>query len=438
MRIACFTPLPPVKSGISQYSEELLPYLALRLDVDIFIDDYEPRKGLREMLRIYSYKEFEERNKKDPYDLCLYQMGNNPFHFYMYPFLLKYPGITVMHDYVLHHFYGGYYLARGDKDGYIREMEYNYGAKGREMAERRIMGIWTELQNFIFPANKRIIDSSIGIIVHNDYARNMIERTHTDALVKKIFMGMPAINKPLFNKADVKKRLGIPYDSFVVGSYGFVTPIKRLDSVLRAFREFLKEIPYALLLIVGEVNEHNRGFLDLVKQLGLEKRVRITGFVPEEEFNDYILATDVAVNLRYPTAGETSASLLRVMGMGVPVIVSNYRQFAELSDRSCVKINLGKDEVGDLRDALIGLASSKGERNTLGENARKYVTENCSLEGAAEAYHDFITEVHDKKAFWDSASALKKEFSSIGIEDDGGPAFEQMKEAVKGLGINDS
>ncbi|MFQ5442499.1 MAG: glycosyltransferase family 4 protein [Thermodesulfobacteriota bacterium] len=438
MKIACFTPLPPVKSGISQYSEELLPYLSLRLDVDIFIDDYEPKEGLREMLGIYSYKEFEERHEKAPYDLCIYQMGNNPYHFYMYPFLLKYPGITVMHDYVLHHFYSGYYLAKGDKDGYIREMEYNYGARGREMAERRIAGIWTELQNFIFPANKRIIDSSVGIIVHNDYSKKMIERSHRDAVVKKIFMGMPAINKPLFSKAEVKKKLGIPYDSFVVGSFGFVTPIKRLDRVVHAFREFIKEVPCALLLIVGDVSEHNQGFIELIDQLGLKKYVRITGFVPEEEFNDYILATDVAVNLRYPTAGETSASLLRVMGMGVPVMVSNYRQFAEISDYSCIKISLGKNEVGDLRGALVRLASSKTLRKSLGENARKYVAENCSLEGAAAAYSDFIEDIVRRKVQWETVSTLKEEFSAIGITDDNSPACERLKEAVKELAGDDA
>ena len=42
MRIAYFSPLNPIRSGISDYSEDLLPHLADLVDVDLFVDGFQP------------------------------------------------------------------------------------------------------------------------------------------------------------------------------------------------------------------------------------------------------------------------------------------------------------------------------------------------------------------------------------------------------------
>src|SRR3954470_1854788 len=44
-RVACFTPLGPVSSGISYYSEDLLPVLARALDIQLFVDGYAPTQA---------------------------------------------------------------------------------------------------------------------------------------------------------------------------------------------------------------------------------------------------------------------------------------------------------------------------------------------------------------------------------------------------------
>ena len=394
MKIACFTTLLPVRSGISDYNGDLLPFLSKYVDIDIFIDDYEPAKELRQRFNIYSYKEFERRYASGEYDLVLYHMGNNPYHFYLYPFLIKYPGITVLHDYVLHHFYSGMTWIKGDVEGYLEELRYNHGKMGEELGKVIVKGMITGLELFVFPMNKRIIDSSLGVIVHSDYIKGEIENYHPGANVKKIHMGIPAIDSRSFNRREAKEKLGIPSDSFVLGVFGFVTPMKRVALVLNAFNKVLKVIPDAILLIVGNIEDD--GIDEMIKELNLEKNVRITGYVPGEDFKAYIMATDIAVNLRYPTAGETSASLLRIMGMGVPVIIFNYRQFAEIPDDSCVKIDLGENEVDDLYRAIKKVDSSNYLLRKIGEKGREYVLKNCNLEESAREYYDFILNVFNK------------------------------------------
>ena len=76
MRVALFSPLNPVKSGISDYTEELLPEFSKHMDLDIFIDPgYTPSApGLNETYRIFPFD--ENRFEAGRYDAILYHMGN--------------------------------------------------------------------------------------------------------------------------------------------------------------------------------------------------------------------------------------------------------------------------------------------------------------------------------------------------------------------------
>ena len=38
LRLACFSPLRPVQSGIARYTSELLPVLAIDDEIDVFVD----------------------------------------------------------------------------------------------------------------------------------------------------------------------------------------------------------------------------------------------------------------------------------------------------------------------------------------------------------------------------------------------------------------
>jgi len=102
---------------------------------------------------------------------------------------------------------------------------------------------------------------------------------------------------------------------------------------------------------------------------------------------------DLVLNLRYPTAGETSASLLRVMAMGVPVVVPQYRQYLEIPRDSCLHLALGEEEDIRLTKILGRLASDEKLRLQLGRNARKYVLELHTLEESARGYKEFLDEM---------------------------------------------
>ena len=68
------------------------------------------------------------------------------------------------------------------------------------------------------------------------------------------------------------------------------------------------------------------------------------GFTPIEDFTGYMAACDIVLNLRFPTLGESSGSLLRALGLGRAVMVSDVGSFGEFPEDICLKVPVGSGE----------------------------------------------------------------------------------------------
>jgi len=147
--------------------------------------------------------------------------------------------------------------------------------------------------------------------------------------------------------------------------------------------------PRSLFLLVGS-RSPNYNVDRMIAMLGLQDRARVIGFAPPSQFADYLAAADVCVNLRYPTAGETSAALLRILGAGKPVLVSRIGSFLELPDAAAAKVDVGAIEEELLVEYLLALARRPELRRAMGRAARRYVAEQHTLEGAAQGYLTFL------------------------------------------------
>jgi glycosyltransferase involved in cell wall biosynthesis len=395
-RVACFTPLSPVASGISYYSEDLLPVLARAVDVDVFVDGYAPTEGamLRAAgVRVRDGREFARAQRAAAYEAVIYQMGNSPAHAYMYDLALREPGIVVLHDVVLHHLrlWMAVNKGRARRREYAEDLARLYGPSGAELARAVLRG-QTPATLFDYPLVEPVIDAARAVIVHNASSAERVQGLRPSARVRVVPMGVPLPQLPPRDEA--RERLGVAPEAFVVVSHGHVNPYKRLDVALRAFRRLLDERPDAQFLIAGSVAPQLATSLDRqVRYLGLGGRVRRTGFISPETVDDLLSAADCCVNLRYPSAGETSASLLRIMGAGLPVLVSDAGSFRELPDGCCAKIPVGLIEEALLAEYLIVLARDEALRASIGAAAREFVAEQHSMERSAQGYLDTLGEV---------------------------------------------
>jgi hypothetical protein len=149
--------------------------------------------------------------------------------------------------------------------------------------------------------------------------------------------------------------------------------------VLEAFASARARDPHLRLLVVGEPAPNVD--VDVMRGDG----ITFTGYVADEEFAAYFAAVDRLVNLRYPSAGETSGTLIRAFEAGKPVAVSDYAQFAEFPDDCVVKIPFGDGEVAALADFLTRELADPAAAQA------RWLRENASLDLAVHGYLRAIT-----------------------------------------------
>jgi glycosyltransferase involved in cell wall biosynthesis len=370
LRVAYYSPLPPERSGIADYSALLLPALEERLDVVVI-----GRKT--------------RRRPRRP-DLRLYHVGNNAdAHGWIVDELRRSPGVVVLHEFVLHHLVAGMTLGRGDGQGYLDAMQAERGLVGRSLAHAVIDGLlpplWEERPQE-FPLAREVLALSTGLIVHSRFVEAEARAIGYDRPIWRI--PMPAWRDPPA-VAEQLPRGATP----VIGCLGYLNPAKRIPELVRAFSRLRERFPQALLVLAGQTSGVDVGAILARAGLGTERDVLLLDYVDEDRLWALISACDVCVNLRFPTMGETSAAALRTLSLGKPLVVSDVGWFAELPDAVAVKVPVDEWEVDTLAAALDLLAERPELREEMTRAAREYVAQEHDLDGVADLYVQALEEL---------------------------------------------
>jgi SAM-dependent methyltransferase/glycosyltransferase involved in cell wall biosynthesis len=415
MNLAYFSPLNPQPSGISDYSEELLPYLAADAEVTLFVDGFVPSSpAIRDRFTCHDYRH-------DPgvlqtlsdYDAVIYQMGNDHrYHAGMLEVARRHPGIIVFHDFSLQDFFLGLAQERGRVEVFLEEVAACHGYdRTREAAAALQRGATPSLmaRPLEFPLNCRLAQNAAGIIVHSEWGRARFEALAPGVPVAHINMPIkPPQVGHVTNKAD-----GAAGGTVRIANFGLITPGKGIEQALRALSALKSDHDFHYTL-VGEPNS----FFDvraLVSKYGMEDRVTITGHVRLDEFEQRIAATDIALNLRERTVGETSASLCRIMAAGVPAIVFDVGAFSELPNNAVVKIDHDEYAGALLEAYLRRLIEDANLRKRIGDNARRRIlAEHNSAQGAAN-YLAFVREVMALRPRQQFLRGVANEISLLGV-----------------------
>jgi glycosyltransferase involved in cell wall biosynthesis len=360
MRVAFYSPLPPSRSGIADYSALLLPELEKRIEVVL------ARPG---------------RFRRDPAaDICLYHVGNDAeAHGWIVEALRRRPGVVVLHDFVLHHLVVGLTFARGDAAGYLAAMEREEGLVGRLLAyavlDNKLPPLW-ETRPEDFPLAGEVLDRATALIVHSHYVeRRAREAGYRGPIVR---IAHPAWPVPGLEPAGVE---GDP----LYGCFGHLNESKRIAELLAAFARLRERRPGARLLLVGS-------FAVRLARLELPEGVIRKEYVPEDELWSLMAACDAIVSLRSPTMGETSGSAIRALSLGKPLVVSDVGWFSELPHQAVVKVPVDEREEDTLLAALEALADPD-VRASMGARARGLIDREHRLDLVAEAYAAALEEL---------------------------------------------
>ncbi|HEY0602059.1 MAG TPA: glycosyltransferase, partial [Herpetosiphonaceae bacterium] len=269
---------------------------------------------------------------------------------------------------------------------YLREMQQRYGAEGERVARKMSRG---QLQDaaFSFPLVEDLIERAQGLIGHSRFVVDQARSLRPNLPAAVVPMGVPL--PPLLARDAAREQLGLPLDVPIWASFGHINPYKRMESALRAFKRFRAEQPDARYILVGSVSP-SYDLAALIRRLGLSDSVVVTGYAPRADFERYVAAADLCLNLRWPTAGETSASLLRLLGAGRPTLVSAVGAFGELPGDVCAQVDADWSESALILAYARLLQTQPAVAEQLGINARSYVAHEHTLDGAAQGYMRFL------------------------------------------------
>ena len=360
MKVGFFSPMPPAPTGVADYSAALLPILRSCGAVEIAPSEC---------------------------DVALYHVGNNILHRDIYQRALAHPGVVVLHDAVLQHLL----LGMLDPDEYVEEFVYNYGEPsrdfGRQLWEQRARS-GADVRYFARPMLKRIATASRAGIVHNPAAAAIVRDYAPRAQVFEIphLFEQPALPSPE-ETMRFRASLGLTPETLLIGIFGHQRETKRLAVLLRAFQRSGAD---ACLLVSGEFvsSTFENAIAPLLQHPGIIR----TGYLPEPEFWRYAAATDVCVNLRYPSAAETSGIAIRMMGIGKPVIFTTSEALARIPTNACLRLDVGPDEEHILAGYITWLSGNREAGLEIGRRAAAHIAQCHDPQKIAQEYWKVLSE----------------------------------------------
>ena len=249
--------------------------------------------------------------------------------------------------------------------------------QGRTEDARRVLGgARVSLRKEFFAKAKKVIAVTQGIKdgLHDLYGIPL----------SKIVVVHNGANTDLFrsmDKVSCRERLDLEKDAIYLCFVGKLMQWFRLDQIIRILPELEMEIPGLRLVIVGDGPE-KQNLEDLVRELGLGKKVTLTGYVPHDEVPIYINASDLCLAPIVPGSGYSPLKLFEYMACSRPVVGSRVIGF-EVLERGAGML-YEPDDLKDLSSKIVKILSDEDMRISMGAVGRQLVEEEYSWRKVAE------------------------------------------------------
>ena len=396
-RMAYISPLPPAKTGIADYSSELLPALSRHYEIDAITDGNTVSDSwVRANCRVQNPDWFRKHAKR--YDRVLYHFGNSPFHGYAFDLIQNIPGVVVLHDFYLPHLI----VSRGNhSDLFTEELWY---AHGYQAVCDRFRGSELRVMTEYYPCNLTIVQAARGIIVHSGHSRDLARHWYGPdaATAWSIVPHVRKLPELVDWRASARSTFGLKDTDFVVCSFGILDPTKLNHRLLDCWiKSSLGKDRNCLLFFVGEKpdNDYGKRLVERMQNSESSTRVHITGWVNQITYRQYLAIADMGVQLRSLSRGESSGTVLDCMAYGMSTIANAHGSLADLPDEAVWKM---RDEFTDeeLVTALETLRHNELLRRKLSGRARTIIQLKHAPSACALQYKEVIEGFHQNPDVW--------------------------------------
>lgn len=385
-KLAFVSPLPPEQTGIAQYSRTLLPALFHYYDIDVIVAQPQIEDAwIKQNCPIRTVDWFMQHAGE--YDRVLYHFGNSTFHTHQFECIKVIPGVVVLHDFYL--------------SGILSHLEMTarktcwtqalYQSHGYSAVRARYDAQQLDFVRKHYPCNQEVIQSALGIIVHADESLRLAKQWLNEPHEKSWFKipHLKALN-PL-TKTEARAYLKLPENAFITASFGFLAPTKQSLEILKTWASSsLRTQPNHYLIFVGAAEGvYGESVRTYIEQHGLTSQVIITGWTDDASFDHYLKASDLAIQLRSDSRGETSGAVLGCLASGLPTLVNAHGAMKDLPEHVVFKI-ADQYTSDELLSALEQLASDEHLRQRLCQKALSHIETHHHIQHCAQAYFHAI------------------------------------------------
>lgn len=391
--LAMLTPMPPAKSGIADYSAELLDVLAEHYDITAISDIADPVSSPNITVRSVDW--FRQNAKS--FDRIVYQFGNSDFHAHMFQLLRDFPGVVVLHDFFL-----SGVLNWMESTGYASGAFHNalIRSHGREGVKfEREHGRWKTIA--AYPCNRFVVECAKGVIVHSAHSVQLADAQYGEGFARHwwtipLLRTVPKLNR----KNEARARLGLTPDDLLICSFGHLATGKLNARLLSAWnKSSLSTDSKCRLVFVGQNDPgpYGQAIEREISKVQIKGQVSISGFTSPERFETYLAAADIAVQLRGSSRGETSKAVLDCLVHALPVVLNANGSMAEYPNTAVCKLRDDFSEQ-ELVEALELLKTNQSERERLSTAGLRLVTEGHDPQKIAQQYKDAIESFNENSS----------------------------------------
>jgi glycosyltransferase involved in cell wall biosynthesis len=396
-RLSWFSPLPPARSAIGEYSGHLVGELARSWDVDLWTDAH------RAAVDGHKIHHFDSRAATLPWSdlnisqVAVYHIGNiTKFHGGIFNVLCRHPGILVLHELYLADFVAAA-CRQPEYHQILGLLDVQFGGRAVEELLAAIEAEDLQSINERFPLYKLFADQATGVVVHSRVAYDEVST----------FGGRPCVHLDLPHVSDPitpPRGKSVP-DRCNFVSFGHIGRNRLINLVLEALAHFRERDDWKFD-VYGEMEEESAVRL-AVDALGLTGRVTLHGFIDEAALRRALGSADLAFNLRYPTLGEASFSQLTLWNHAVPTIVSDVGWYADLPKETVYAIDPRRAAV-ELVRAIASFFAEPARFAEMGRRGKRELETRHSPRTYVERLSEFINAVQSSAGSTHAAESMAR------------------------------
>ncbi|MBN7795186.1 hypothetical protein [Parahaliea mediterranea] len=382
MGLHWYSPLEVDSSEIARYSAQVLPALAETGELAAVSNGESAGRSLPAWARELSLPPAATSGDQLP----VYHIGNHAQHVPIVERALREPGIVVLHDLNLVDLARSYGVARGQPGWWRQMLRLQYGDRCEPLLRESRYSPEAE-QALIagFPLFLPFIANALGVVVHSRIAEDSLEGQYPGRFRLRR-MSLPYLAPGRLPARDYSER---PLRVLFCGHPG---PNRRLEQFIAAWGR-MPEPGSLSLELFGNLG--NTAMLRAAAlEAGVDDWLTFRGFVADAELDEALARAHFALNLRWPSMGEASASQLRYWSAGLPTLVTATGWYDELPAEVVCKID-PEQESAELDRCLAHMVGSATGYAAMGEAGHRRLRSEHAISAYVSGLTRFAGELRD-------------------------------------------